>query len=163
MATYACLRPRRASKENWFKSDPVLKDGEFVIEREKDEDGSAKGAGKIKIGDGIHKYSELPYFLSYDPEDYGKYNKSEEKTVINNTYNISGDFNVFATDKGPENPIIHIKNKEEMVNLYNRKQPNITSGDYSRKVKTEQGGYFGYHGIKTNLTTIFNFVNSKEF
>lgn len=45
---------KRDSKENWDTNDPVLLDGEIAIV-----DGK-----RMKIGNGMNKYSELPFFFS---------------------------------------------------------------------------------------------------
>ena len=44
---------KRDSKENWDTNDPVLLDGEIAIV-----DGK-----RMKIGNGMNKYSELPFFF----------------------------------------------------------------------------------------------------
>lgn len=57
MARYI-LQHRRGSTAQWAQSDPIIKDGEMVIEIRND------GSRKIKIGDGRRKFSELPYSTS---------------------------------------------------------------------------------------------------
>ena len=53
------LRPRRSTKVEWDLIDPVLKEGEFVIEVP--DTGVGTGLSKFKIGDGYRKWSDLPY------------------------------------------------------------------------------------------------------
>jgi hypothetical protein len=48
---------RRASAERWAAVNPILADGEPCYE---------KGTGRLKIGDGVKRWLELPYFV---PED----------------------------------------------------------------------------------------------
>lgn len=56
---YAKLRPRRGSLYEWESTDPVLAEGELVIEVP--DSGVGTGLCRFKIGDGYKKYSELPY------------------------------------------------------------------------------------------------------
>lgn len=57
MARYI-LQHRRGSTAQWAQLDPIIKDGEMVIEILND------GSRKVKIGDGRRKFSELPYSTS---------------------------------------------------------------------------------------------------
>ena len=57
MARYI-LQHRRGSTAQWAQLDPIIKDGEMVIEIRND------GSRKVKIGDGRRKFSELPYSTS---------------------------------------------------------------------------------------------------
>ena len=50
------IRNKRDTNNNFEQNDPVLLNGEIVIV-DHETDGT-----KIKIGDGINKYSSLPYF-----------------------------------------------------------------------------------------------------
>lgn len=47
---------RRGTTAEWKEFDVVLKDGELAIEE------CVNGMRVLKLGDGIHKYSELPSF-----------------------------------------------------------------------------------------------------
>lgn len=61
MAKYI-VQHRRGTAEQWASHDTIIpKEGELVIEI--DEDSSLH---KLKIGDGIHKYSELAYLMAGD-------------------------------------------------------------------------------------------------
>jgi hypothetical protein len=51
---------RQDSAENWSKNDPVLESGEFGYE-------IGYPTGKLKIGTGSTRWSELPYLLSRGP------------------------------------------------------------------------------------------------
>lgn len=56
MANQVILKHRRGTTEQWEqKSDTVIYDGEIVVEK------SGDGYTRLKVGDGIKKYSELPY------------------------------------------------------------------------------------------------------
>lgn len=56
----ARLRLRRDIATRWIDINPVLADGE---------PGYEKDTGKLKIGDGVSAWSDLPYFVPYDPSD----------------------------------------------------------------------------------------------
>ena len=56
MANQFIVKHRRGTTEQWKqKSDTVIYDGEIVVEKSDD------GYTRLKVGDGIKKYSELPY------------------------------------------------------------------------------------------------------
>lgn len=50
------IQPRGDSRAHWLDADPVLAEREFVLEYNELGD-----VILMKVGDGIHKYSELPY------------------------------------------------------------------------------------------------------
>lgn len=56
---YAKIRPRRGTKYEFSVVNPILAEGEIVVEVP--ESGVGTGLSKFKIGDGISKYNELPY------------------------------------------------------------------------------------------------------
>lgn len=57
--SYAKIRPRRGTADQWYRDNPVLFEGEFVIEHPAT--GVGTGLCKFKIGDGLTPYRELPY------------------------------------------------------------------------------------------------------
>lgn len=61
MANY--LRPRRGKRSTAESQDIILKKGEIFFEAP--DTGVGKGAGRIKIGDGVTPYTSLPYFYDY--------------------------------------------------------------------------------------------------
>ena len=61
MANY--LRPRRGRRSTAESQNIILKKGEIFFEAP--ETGVGKGAGRIKIGDGVTAYTSLPYFYDY--------------------------------------------------------------------------------------------------
>ena len=63
MANY--LRPRRGRRATAIKQNIILKRGELFMEYP--EAGPGTGTGKIKMGDGVTEYADLPYF--FDNED----------------------------------------------------------------------------------------------
>lgn len=50
----ADFRFLRGTPERWALIDPILDETEIAYER---------GSGKFKMGDGIRKWSDLPYFV----------------------------------------------------------------------------------------------------
>ena len=56
---YAKLRPRRSTTDEWNSVDPILLEGELGIEYPNT--GIGTGFCKFKLGDGITKWTELPY------------------------------------------------------------------------------------------------------
>jgi len=59
VSSFAKIRPRRGTLANWSVENPLLDEGEFVMEVP--DAGIGTGLTKIKVGDGIHRYNELPY------------------------------------------------------------------------------------------------------
>ena len=57
--SYAKIRPRRSTRSEWEIIDPVLVEGELGIEFP--DSGIGTGLCKFKIGNGILKWSDLPY------------------------------------------------------------------------------------------------------
>lgn len=56
---YAKIRPRRGTLYEWSTVNPVLAEGELVVEVP--ESGIGKGLCRFKIGDGITPYDKLAY------------------------------------------------------------------------------------------------------
>ena len=57
--SYAKIRPRRGTLYEWSTVNPVLYEGEMVIEVP--DTGVGTGLSKFKIGDGVSPYNQLPY------------------------------------------------------------------------------------------------------
>lgn len=57
--SYAVIKNRRGTLADWSLVDPVLQEGELVVEYP--DVGLGNGYCKFKIGDGERKYSELQY------------------------------------------------------------------------------------------------------
>ena len=81
MASY--FRPRRGKKATAISQNIVLKKGEFFCESPVN--GIGSGTGKIKLGDGITAYEDLPYFI--DPEtspiEFAESSASNYGTLLN--------------------------------------------------------------------------------
>jgi hypothetical protein len=54
------IKVRQDSAENWLKNDPVLESGEFGYE-------TGYPTGKLKIGTGSTRWSQLPYLMARGP------------------------------------------------------------------------------------------------
>lgn len=61
--TYDKIRPRRGRKSDWIGKDPVLLEGELGVEYP-DDGISSGGEIKFKIGDGVNKWTDLPYCVN---------------------------------------------------------------------------------------------------
>ena len=57
--SFAKIRLRRSTKSEWELTDPIMMEGEIGIEFP--DTGIGTGLCKIKIGDSITKWSDLPY------------------------------------------------------------------------------------------------------
>ena len=56
---YTKIRPRRGAYSDWVAKNPVLLDGELVVEYP--DNGIVSGNVRFKIGDGFTDYNHLPY------------------------------------------------------------------------------------------------------
>lgn len=63
---YGVFRPKRGTKAQWESVNPILKEGEMGIEVA--DAGVGKGLCKIKFGDGVTSWVNLPYGIA--PETY---------------------------------------------------------------------------------------------
>lgn len=80
------IKHRRGTTEEWAQFDLLIQEGEIVIEECSD------GSKIIKIGDGEHKYSELPSFTErMIVKDLILKSPSGKKFIINidNTGNLN--------------------------------------------------------------------------
>lgn len=57
--SYSKIRPRRGTLYEWSTYNPILYEGELAVEYP--ESGVGTGLCRFKIGDGVTKYSNLPY------------------------------------------------------------------------------------------------------
>ena len=57
--SYAKIRPRRGTAYEWNTENPILHEGEFVLEVP--DSGVGTGLSKFKVGDGVTPYRDLPY------------------------------------------------------------------------------------------------------
>lgn len=95
--SYAKIRPRRGSRSEWEIVDPILMEGELGIEHP--DSGIGTGLCKFKIGDGIHKWSDLPY--AFDAESARSIDGGSV-TVHNNIYLRRGT----TAEWEEENPVL---------------------------------------------------------
>jgi hypothetical protein len=67
MATFSKrIQLRRDTDTNWSTANPVLLEGELGIEID-------ATRNRIKIGDGVTAWNDLPYFLDAREEEVGDY------------------------------------------------------------------------------------------
>lgn len=62
--SYAILKPKRGTAQQWLAVDPILKLGEMGIQV--CDEGVGKGVCRVKFGDGVSKWSELPFGICPD-------------------------------------------------------------------------------------------------
>ena len=60
-SSYRLFRPRRSTKIEWETYNPILLEGEMGVETP--DAGTGKGLVKVKFGDGITPWNNLPYAL----------------------------------------------------------------------------------------------------
>ena len=77
------LRPRRGLRETAIRKGIILKKGEIFFEVP--ESGVGTGRTKIKLGDGFHKYEDLPYAIDPDSCGIDDLNKTVLKFEESNT------------------------------------------------------------------------------
>ena len=58
---YTIFKPKRGSASEWQLINPILEEGEAGIEHP--ETGAGTGPIKIKIGDGVNHWNDLPYAI----------------------------------------------------------------------------------------------------
>lgn len=63
---YARIRPKRGTAANWTAANPILAEGEIGFETPNG--GVGTGLTRIKIGDGVRAWNDLPYAVA--PENY---------------------------------------------------------------------------------------------
>jgi hypothetical protein len=91
---YVKIRPRRGSKAEWEHYDTVLAPGELALETP--DTGVGTGLTKIKVGDGVTTWKQLPYAIdlsSYTPgggggtvTNIGVFVNRNNWTLLNGTY-----------------------------------------------------------------------------
>ena len=85
--SFAKIRPRRGTANEWSSVNPILVEGEIGIEVP--DSGVGTGKVKIKFGDGVKRWNDLPYGVTgegsggFNPEDLPD-NLLTEDDIINN-------------------------------------------------------------------------------
>ena len=96
---YVRIRPRRSTRDEWEYYNPILAEGEMGIEVP--DTGVGTGTIKVKIGDGVTRWKDLPYAINLENiED------SIEKILKNKTV-LAEDENTVETSEiilDPTNP-----------------------------------------------------------
>lgn len=81
------LRPRRGMRASAINNNVVLQEGEVFFETP--DSGVGTGSGKIKMGDGVTEYSELPYFAGGVTSDVTNVEHATKATKDENGKNIT--------------------------------------------------------------------------
>jgi len=88
---YVKLRPRRATKAQWDYANPILDEGELVLEVPSS--GVGTGLIKMKIGDGASNYKNLPYAMTPNSSEVAQELENRiygiEQTVTNFTTELN--------------------------------------------------------------------------
>ena len=61
---YVRIRPRRSTLEEWNYHNPILAEGEMGVEVPNS--GVGTGVVKVKFGDGVTAWKDLPYGIDLD-------------------------------------------------------------------------------------------------
>ena len=61
---YVRIRPRRSTRDEWEYYNPILAEGEMGIEVA--DTGVGTGTIKVKIGDGVTRWKDLPYAINLE-------------------------------------------------------------------------------------------------
>ena len=156
MSSY--LRPRRGKKSTaiaQLTSSNPLKRGEIFFEVP--DEGVGTGAGKIKMGDGVTAYADLPYFS--DVEEVGteltqaQYNALTPEQKANGTYWITdasgGNVVIDTALDATSNNAIANKPVAEAITQLN----NDLAIHYNTKITINNGDYNGNVYIPNYIST----------
>jgi len=104
---FSKIKPLRGTTSEWTTNDIVIGKNEMAFENMED------GTKKMKIGDGIHKWSELPYVIDFQAikaqVDLANTIKEEALLRSNNVETVKNDSNVIKND------ITIIKNENTQI------------------------------------------------
>ena len=92
----ASVQVRRDNKANWEAVNPILLDGEAAYEQDTD---------MFKIGDGVKRYSDLPYHNKVGPQGEPGPTPQISMNVSTGNPGTSASVNVTGT---AENPVINL-------------------------------------------------------
>ena len=92
----ASVQVRRDSKANWESANPILLDGEAAYEKDTD---------MFKIGDGINRYTNLPYHNKVGPQGETGATPKISMNVSTGNPGSSAEVSVSGT---AENPVISL-------------------------------------------------------
>ena len=77
---YVRIRPRRSTRDEWEYYNPVLAEGEMGIEVP--DTGVGTGTIKVKIGDGVTRWKDLPYAINLENIEDSIEKILKNKTVL---------------------------------------------------------------------------------
>ena len=123
------IQQRHDTTNNWLEADPILFPGEIGIETD--------GHQRMKIGNGVSKWSELPYFDREGVHTYGDEQVSGEKQFLDNivvgsaeseetkaNVTVNGDISVTGAIDGVISNAIADELGNNIVDYYQRKLAN---------------------------------------
>ena len=126
------IQQRHDTTNNWLEADPILFPGEIGIETD--------GHQRMKIGNGVSKWSELPYFDREGVHTYGDEQVSGEKQFLDNivvgsdeseeanaNITVNGDISVTGAIDGVISNAISDELGNNIVDYYQRKLANENS------------------------------------
>lgn len=126
------IQQRHDTTNNWIEADPILFPGEIGIETD--------GHQRMKIGNGVSKWSELPYFDREGVHTYGDEQVSGEKQFLDNivvgsdeseetkaNVTVNGDISVTGAIDGVISNAISDELGNNIVDYYQRKLANENS------------------------------------
>lgn len=127
MAGYIC-QLRRGTKEEWEASGIIPLDGELVLE----EDKSGKSLHRLKIGDGINFYSNLPYisvdsFIAPKPATIALYGGDAWELVEGFEGRYTQDITTQLDGKITENSKVDLQPTPEQLYIFQEKDVTFTT------------------------------------
>ena len=162
---YSFLRPRRGKKSaasgqtSTDTEDIILKRGEVFFEVPEDPDdptiSTGSGIGKIKMGDGVTAYSQLPYFTNTEDDKVG-FTDCDSPTVSSEDINILNNIKPSATLK-----TLFTNIKQLLYNLYSEINNNKESISNNSKEIEKLGESVG--NGKSHIIDTINRVSGTKF
>ena len=103
---YVRIRPRRSTAEEWDYHNPILAEGEMGVEVPPT--GVGTGTVKIKFGDGVTAWRDLPYGLSID--EFEKVIERVETTIetLPEDFITSDSSDIIETEEIPDEEVEEI-------------------------------------------------------
>ena len=124
------FKPRRGKKSTAISQDIVLKNGEIFFEVP--EEGVGSGKGKLKMGDGVTSYSDLPYFLE---PDEGKVLTQEEFNALSPEEQNKGLYYIKDSSTSDLNDDKYLKVENVVDNLESTDPEAPLSANMGRELK----------------------------
>lgn len=157
MAGYIC-QLRRGTKEEWEASNITPLDGELVLEIDK----SGKSLHRLKIGDGINLYSNLPYisvdsFIAPKPATITLYGGDAWKPVQGYENRYTQDITEQLIGRITENSKVDLQPTPEQLLAFQLKDATFTTVNEDGNVRVCAIGtrpLNDYEDIQVTITNI---------